>query len=535
MIRISELKLSLDQAIRPNQERENLIQLILKKYGLSKDQLQSFSLYKKAVDARKKDDIRLVYSVNVELTNERKWIGSTDPHIKLVSKDEPWNVEKGAELLKDRPVIVGFGPSGIFAALLLAMNGYRPIVLEKGYPIEERELAMKEFYQTKTFTEKASILFGEGGAGTYSDGKLTTLINDPRCRFVIDTLIHHGANPEIGYAAKPHVGTDELRKIIVNIRKTIIQYGGTIRFETEVTDFVIDRNQLNGIIINQNEVLPTHHVLLGTGHSARPVFYKLYDHQVNLEPKPFSVGVRIEHEQAMINASQYGKFANHPALGAADYKLSYHGKNRSAYTFCMCPGGYVVCATSESGGVVTNGMSEAKRDGKNANSALLVSVTPADFPTNHPLSGIDYQRALEEKAFLAGNKTYCAPVQCVGDFLENRKSVAYGNVKPSYQPGVVFADFNQLFPKEISETLKEALIDFDHKLKGFASKDALLTGVETRSSSPVRILRNESFESSVLGLFPMGEGAGYAGGIMSAAVDGMKVAENIIKTYAPFN
>ncbi|PKL00461.1 MAG: hypothetical protein CVV56_06230 [Tenericutes bacterium HGW-Tenericutes-1] len=536
MLRIIDLKLSLDKAINHDSELFHLKKLIVRTFNISETSILSIKLYKKAIDARKKEQIHFVYSVDIEVKNEGMIFAKGHRQISVTPHIKSLDIPVGTQKLKYRPVIIGFGPSGIFSALLLAKKGYRPIVLERGLDVDQRHEQMDHFLKTLHFSENASILFGEGGAGTYSDGKLTTLISDIRCRFVLEELVSHGAPEEIMYINKPHVGTDLLRGVIKNIRQDIIKMGGEVRFNACVTDLVIHNNHLTKVIINHKEELLTNHCLLGIGHSARDTFKMLYDNQIPLSQKPFAIGVRIEHPQALINQSQYGVYANHPSLGAADYKLSYHSQNnRSAYTFCMCPGGYVVCATSEALGVVTNGMSESKRDSKNANSALLVNINPEDFKSNHPLAGIDYQRHYEQLAFKLAGSNYNAPIQKVGDFLNDRLSTSLGVVIPSYKPGYTFVKMTDIYPKFITNTMKEAILDFNQKIKGFALDDAIMTGVETRSSSPVRITRDDNHQSSIRGLYPMGEGAGYAGGIMSASVDGMKTAEQIITNFAPFD
>ncbi|HOO44000.1 MAG TPA: hypothetical protein PKU69_02920, partial [Bacillota bacterium] len=382
------------------------------------------------------------------------------------------------------------------------------------------------------FKESGSILFGEGGAGTFSDGKLTTLVNDYRSKMILDILIKAGANPEIGYLNKPHIGTDELKIVTKNIRQEIARMGGEIRFGSQMTDLMIENNQLKAVVVNHQTILETEVILMGIGHSARDTFKLLHEKQVEISQKAFSIGLRIEHPQTLINKSQYGEHHNHPALGAADYKLSYHSPSgRSAYTFCMCPGGFVVGSISEPESICTNGMSYAKRDGVNANSALLVNVTPDDFPSRHPLAGMDLQREIERKAYDVAGKDYFAPVQLVGDFLRGHVSTKFGSVEPTYLPGTRFIRMEEILPRFVTDTLKEALLVFDRKIKGFAMDEALLTGPETRSSSPIRIKRDETHESNISGIYPMGEGAGYAGGIMSSAIDGIKTAEKIISKY----
>lgn len=532
MIRITDLKLELKDALNFESEIANLKRLVILTYHMKAEEIESFSLYKKAVDARKKNHVHFVYSVDISYKNEKSLLQKEYKNVKIAPKVEYEHIECGTESLSFRPVIVGFGPSGIFAALILSRRGYRPIVIERGPDVDERTKKVNHFFASGDYQEDSTILFGEGGAGTFSDGKLTTQISDTRCRLVLQSLVDGGADPEIMYINKPHIGTDILKDILKNIRKEIIKQGGEIKFNTKVTDFNIEKNVLKGIVINGKETITTDVCLLGIGHSARDTFEVIHHHKIDIAQKSFSIGVRIEHPQSMINQSQYGQYSSSPNLGAADYQLSYHSKDhRSAYTFCMCPGGYVMCASSEEGGIVTNGMSESKRDGDNANSALLVNVSPVDFGSTHPLAGMYFQRDFEKKAYHLGGSNYHAPIQLVGDFLKGQQSNHIGTVKPTYLPGVKFVKMTDLFSSYVTDTMKEAIIDFDRKIKGFAMNDAVLTGVETRSSSPIRILRNDVHESNISGLYPMGEGAGYAGGIMSSAVDGIKTAEKIIAKY----
>ena len=532
MIRITDIKLETKLAYTLDKEKENLMKYISSQYRIKDKDITSLSIFKKAIDARKKDKLYFVYSVDINVKNEKYYLSKKQKGLTEAPVLTYQEVTSGNEVLLHRPVVVGFGPSGIFAALLLARRGYKPIVLERGFDVEKRSENVEHFYQTGEYNEGSTILFGEGGAGTFSDGKLTTLINDIRCRYVLESLVNHGAQKEIMYINKPHVGTDVLRVVVKNMREEIIRLGGTIRFNAKVTKLVVEDQRLQGVIINENEEIKTNVCLLGIGHSARDTFELLYHHDMNITQKAFSVGVRIEHPQVLINQSQYGKFADEPNLGAADYKLSYHASNdRTAYTFCMCPGGWVMCASSEEGGVVTNGMSESKRDYENSNAALLVNINPEDFGSSHPLAGVDFQRDIEKKAFILGGSNYHAPVQLVGDFLNDNISRKLGSVKPSYRPGYKFAELKELFPKFVTDTLKGALRDFNKKIEGFSMDDAVLTGAETRSSSPIRMVRDDHHESNIIGLYPMGEGAGYAGGIMSSAVDGMKTAEKVIAKY----
>ncbi|XMB73231.1 hypothetical protein RJI07_01740 [Mycoplasmatota bacterium WC30] len=532
MIRVNNLKLNLDQAVDYASELANLRKLVILRYKIKQNELLTLRIFKKAIDARKKANIHFVYNIDIEVCKEKHLLSRNFKDVKETPNLIYQNIPSGKAELDYQPVIVGFGPSGIFSALILSRRGYEPIVLERGYDVSKRTKEWNKFLENREFTENSSILYGEGGAGTFSDGKLTTLIKDLRCRVVLEALVNAGAGPEILYVNKPHIGTDVLKKVIKNIREEIISNGGVIRFDSQVTDFLIENNQITGVVVNNEETIKTNICLLGIGHSARDTYELLYKKSINIQQKPFSIGVRIEHPQDLINKAQYGESKDHPSLGAADYKLSYHSKNgRSAYTFCMCPGGFVVNASSESGGIVTNGMSLNKRDNKNANSALLVNVTPKDFNSEHPLAGIEFQRRFEKLAFELAGKNYNAPVQLVEDFLNDKQSFKLGQVIPSYRPGYEFVKMTDLLPKYITDTMKEAIVSFDSKLKGFALDDAIITGPETRSSSPIRIIRDETFQSNIKGLYPMGEGAGYAGGIMSSAVDGIKVAENIISEY----
>lgn len=535
MLRIPNLKISIDEIENHQAEKRALRKTVLSKLGIGKEDLIDFTIFKKSIDARKKE-ITFVYTVDVTLRNEQKILNKhrgkgISPTPDLAYQGVPLGTEK----LAYRPVVVGMGPAGLFAGLWLARYGYRPLLLERGEEVDARTAKVKLFWSKGLLDPESNVQFGEGGAGTFSDGKLTTLINDPRCRIILEEFIKAGAPKEILYQSKPHVGTDRLVSVVKQIRQQVIALGGEVRFQAKVTDFIIKDRKLVGLVINGEEVLHCQAVLLGIGHSARDTFRVLLERGVTMQQKPFSIGVRIEHPQELIDRAQYGEVAGHPALGAADYKLAYHAQNgRSAYTFCMCPGGYVVAAASEAGGVVTNGMSEYKRDGTNANSALLVGVTPADFPGPHPLAGVEFQRKWERLAFRLGGENYQAPAQLTGDFLADRPSHRLGSVRPTYQPGVVLTQLKDCLPDYAVTTLKEAILAFDQKIKGFALADSILTGVETRSSSPVRITRDEQHLANILGLYPMGEGAGYAGGIVSSAVDGVKTAEKVMAKYAPW-
>lgn len=530
MIRVNEIKLPID-----NCDEAQLKKATAKALKISEKDISSFSIYKKSVDSRKKEEmIYFIFSVDVELnTDEKKVASRFEPNkVQIVEK---FNYELPPIIYKSdfRPIVVGFGPGGMFAALILAQAGLRPIVLERGRDVETRTKDVKNFWLTRRLDEKSNVQFGEGGAGTFSDGKLTTGIKDKRCRKIFLEFAENGAPEEILYSATPHIGTDKLALVVKNIREKIISLGGEIRFESKLTD-IITRNGVVYGVTYENESgksidIEADSVILAIGHSARDTVEMLYSKNINMMRKPFSVGARIEHPQELINRSQYGKFANHPALGAANYKLSCHPPHgRGAYTFCMCPGGTVVMAASEKGGIVVNGMSEYARNSQNANSALLVGIEPEDVPGDHVLGGIYYQREMEQKAFELGGGDYHAPAQLVGDFLNQIPSTKLGSVEPTCPTGVTPSDLTKVLPKKVTDTMRDAIVKMDAKLKGFALPDAVLTGPETRSSSPVRILRDEFCQTNIRGLFPCGEGAGYAGGIVSAGVDGIKCAEALL-------
>lgn len=509
--------------IRDNLSESEIIDIALKKYRVDKREVENAYIFKRSIDARNKKDIFFNYSVDVKLKNNKKINGAKNVDVDKFPKIE---VNRKSNI---NPVIVGAGPAGLFAALTLVEYGIKPIVIEQGSKVEKRIEEVDNFIKNGILNNSTNIQFGEGGAGTFSDGKLTTGNTSIFSRKVLEEFVRFGAPKEIMYVAKPHIGTDNLVNIVKNMREYIISKGGTFLFDTKVTDFNINNGAIESIYCNEKKI-DTDAVVLAIGHSARDTFKVLLSKNVNMIPKNFAVGARIEHLQEDINISQYGNETKFK-LPPAEYKLVYHAQNgRTCYTFCMCPGGQVMASSSEDGTIVTNGMSRFSRDGKNANSALLVNVTPEDAVGNDPLRGMYLQEELEKKAFKMGGNNYFAPVQKVGDYLNNIKSKEIGKVKPTYTPGYTLSNLNELFPEYINETFKEALVNLDKKLKGFASEDAILTAVETRTSSPVQITRDkESLMSNILGLYPCGEGAGYAGGIMTAAVDGIRVAIEILK------
>jgi uncharacterized protein len=524
MLRINEIKLPVSHT-QPDLEYE-----IGKRLRLTAKELKSYSIYKRSYDARKKDNVLFVYSVDADVNNENRIISNLKKYAGVtVTPDMEYKFKaRTNEKLTERPVVIGTGPCGLFAGLILAQSGFRPVIIERGKAVKERSLDTFGFWKNGVFNPGSNVQFGEGGAGTFSDGKLNTQIKDPDHygRKVLKELVQSGAPDEILYISKPHVGTFRLVKVVENIRNTIISFGGEFRFESKADDLILENGKLQGVRLENGEVLSSGHVILAIGHSARDTFRMLHRNNVLMEPKPFSIGFRIEHPQELINKSRLGDYANDSRIGAADYKLVHHCTNgRSVYSFCMCPGGRVVAATSEEGCVVTNGMSQYSRDGQNANSAIVVGVDPKDFPGG-VLSGMEFQEELEKRAFILGGSNYHAPAQLVGDFLDGKPSEEQDSVIPSYQPGVKFTDLSSALPDYAVIAIREAIPIFDKQIGGFAMRDAVLTGVETRTSSPVRIIRGDDFQSvNIKGLYPGGEGAGYAGGIISAAIDGIKIAE----------
>ncbi len=494
---------------------------------VSNSKIKKLRIVRRSIDARKKPDVKIVYTVDVAVEGSENKIlkqsGCKRASIAPVSYYKP---PRGAAS-QERPVVIGFGPAGMFAALILALAGLRPIVLERGEDAASRHEKVERFFATGELDPKSNVQFGEGGAGTFSDGKLNTGVNNPRIGWILEQFVQAGAREDILFDAKPHVGTDVLLTVVQNLRQRIISLGGQVRFCSQVTGVLTEAGALTGLQINGQEVIACKQAILAIGHSARDTVSMLHTLGLPMEAKPFAMGVRIEHHQAVIDRAQYGK--EDPVLPPADYKLVRHLDNETVYTFCMCPGGYVVAAASEEGGVVTNGMSYADRDGTNANAALLVTVHPNDLPGEGPLAGMDWQREIEEAAYRAGGGSYRAPAQRVGDFLKGVPSTGPGSVQPTYRPGVTWCDLHEVLPEKLTGALKKALPLLEGNLKGFCGDDAVLTAPETRSSSPVRILRDESRQAAIRGLYPAGEGAGYAGGIMSAAIDGILSAEALIQ------
>jgi uncharacterized protein len=531
VLRITELPLPLDYT------PETLRAVLVKRLKIRDADLLEHTLFKRSYDARKKNTgILFICIVDVTVADEAAVLKrfAQDRQIGLAPDTSYRPVAKAPADLAERPVVIGFGPGGLFAALLLAQMGFKPIVLERGRDVRRRTQDTWALWRKNELTPESNVQFGEGGAGLFSDGKLYSQIKDPKFygRKVMHEFVRAGAPPEILFVSKPHIGTFRLTGIVEKMRAEIISLGGEVRFESKVTDVLIDNGQIEGCVLESGETLRSRHVVLALGHSSRDTLRMLERRAVFLEAKPFAIGFRIEHPQSLVDRARFGRFAGHPELGAADYKLVHHASNgRSVYSFCMCPGGMVVAATSEAGRVVTNGMSQYSRNERNANAGIVVGINPeADFPGG-PLAGIALQEALEEKAFELGGRDYCAPGQLVGDFLRGTASTQLGEVQPSYQPGVKLGDLAPSLPAYAIDAIREALPMFGRQLHGFDRDDAVLTGVESRTSSPVRITRDaESLQSlNVRGLYPCGEGAGYAGGILSAGVDGIKVAEAVAR------
>ncbi len=543
MLRLTEIKLPLDHT------DEALRSAIVARLGIAPEALLRYAIFRRAVDARKRSAIHLIYTVDVDVRDAQAFLSDSKNINKInnlhISPDTSYRfVAQAPHGMTQRPVVIGTGPCGLFAGLLLAQMGFNPIILERGKAVRERTQDTWGLWRKSVLNPESNVQFGEGGAGTFSDGKLYSQIKDPRYlgRKVLTEFVKAGAPEEIMYVSKPHIGTFRLVGMVETMRTTIESLGGEFRFQCKVTDIEIDNGGVRAVILESGEHIATDHVVLAVGHSARDTFHMLHQRGVYVEAKPFSIGFRIEHPQSLIDRARYGNYAGHKILGAADYKLVHHASNgRSVYSFCMCPGGTVVAATSEPGRVVTNGMSQYSRNERNANAGIVVAITPKDFtvpPKNrsqtpedypeHVLAGIDFQRHWESQAYVAGGSNYNAPAQRVGDFLAQRASTALGDVTPSYKPGVTMTDLASCVPDYAIAAIREALPAFDKQIKGFAMADAVLTGVETRTSSPIRIKRNAQYESmNTRGLYPAGEGAGYAGGILSAAVDGIEVAEAV--------
>ena len=533
MIRLTEIKLPLNHA------PEDLTTAITTKLKISAEQMASFVMFKRGYDARNKRNIQLIYTLDItltdlDLTNDLLAQFESDNHVKATPDTSYKYVGEAPKDLTERPVVIGFGPCGLLAALTLAQMGFKPIIIERGNEVRQRTKDTFGFWRQRKLNTESNVQFGEGGAGTFSDGKLYSQVKDPNHygRKVMTEFVKAGAPDEILFVSKPHIGTYKLVTMVEKMRAEIIALGGEVRFATRVDDLHITDSKVTGVTLNTGETLKTSHVILAVGHSARDTFQMIHDKGVYVEAKPFSIGFRIEHKQSTIDQARFGDNAGNEILGAADYKLVHHCKNgRSVYSFCMCPGGTVVAAASEEGRVVTNGMSQYSRNERNANSAIVVGIDPErDYP-NHPLAGIDLQRQLETLAFELGGKDYSAPAQTIGDFLKGKPDSELGDVKPSYTPDITLTDLSKALPDFAVDAIREAIPAFNKKIKGFSSDDGLLTGVETRTSSPISIKRNKEFQSiNTKGLFPAGEGAGYAGGILSAGIDGIKVAEAVAKS-----
>jgi uncharacterized FAD-dependent dehydrogenase len=528
MIRITDLALPFDH------DENDLRLAVLKALGIEAGQLKSIVIGRRSLDARKKHAIRKVYTLHIKVADEKQVLEKQEKNQKVSLAPEtkynsPILIRKSK---RHRPLVVGTGPAGLFAGLVLAEAGFFPFLIDRGKPVGERTRDTNRFWKNRELNSESNVQFGEGGAGTFSDGKLQTRVKDKlnRDKKVLQELVLAGAPKEILYKNKPHLGTAKLTRVVENLRNRIVELGGEYKFQSRMDDLILEGNQIRGVRLQSGEEIHSDHVILAIGHSARDTFEMLSTRGVQLVAKPFSVGFRIEHPQIVIDRNQYGKQAGHPLLGAADYQLAHHSSlGRTVYSFCMCPGGLVIGAASEPGTVVTNGMSQYARNERNANSAIVAEVNPDDFKDN-PLGGIEFQRYWEEKAFIQGGGNFNAPCQLVGDFLSGKRSSELGSVWPSYLPGIKMADLRESLPAFVVSAIQEALPQFEKRIRGFAQSDAVLTGIETRTSSPVRILRGKDFQSiSVQGLYPAGEGSGYAGGILSSAMDGIKAAEAIIK------
>lgn len=523
MLRIRQVKAPL------NHQLKDLVNLTAQKLKIKPTDIINLKINKKSLDARNKENIYYVYEVDIAINNEKQILKKVNKDVLLTPNENYQFNITGTKKLSNRPIIVGSGPAGLFCAYLLAQNGYEPLIIERGEKIEDRIKTVNQFWKTGKLNLESNVQFGEGGAGTFSDGKLNTLTKDKTYRYkkVIDIFIENGAPKEIGYLNKPHIGTDLLKDVIINMRKFIIKNGGEIYYNTCLTDLIIENNTLKAIEVNNSKTIICDNLILAIGHSARDTFKMLYDHHLEIVSKPFAVGIRIEHPQTMINYNQYGFFNNY--LPNADYKLTYTtSKKRGVYSFCMCPGGYVVNASSEKGLLAINGMSNHNRNSINANSAIIVTVSQTDYGSN-PLDGIEFQKNIEQKAYNLGKGKI--PIQLFKDFVNNQKSTQLGKIKPVFKGEYTLTNLNEIYPSYINEALKEAILAFDNKIKGFARDDAILAGGETRTSSPVRIKRDNNFMTNIKGIYPIGEGSGYTGGITTSAIDGIKMAEIIASIY----
>lgn len=531
MIRITQLKLPIRHT------NEELKLAAAKALKVPAEIIKEYTIIKKSIDARK-DEIKFIYSLEVTIASDYKVKEAAiiakchNPNITAAEKSQYQFIAVGTKKLRMRPVIAGTGPAGLFAAWLLAKHGFQPLVIERGSMVSRRVEAVEHFWKTNELNPECNVQFGEGGAGTFSDGKLNTLVKDAFNRYglVMETFVRFGAPSEILYLNKPHIGTDKLRSVVESMRKEIVNLGGEVRFETKVTDLIVENSHIRAVELNHKERIPCEVFIPAIGHSARDTFEMFLNRGLRLSPKAFAIGLRIEHKQSMISMSQYGKDYIH--LPAADYKLTHQTESgRGVYSFCMCPGGFVVNASSELGQLAVNGMSNYNRDEENANSAIVVTVQPEDFEGTGPLSGVAFQRRWEQSACLAGKGS--VPVQLFGDLLRNRDSVTIGGIKPNIKGSYCLTNLTDCLPSAIIQSLKEGILAFDHKIKGFAQEEAVLSGVESRTSSPVRIERNDGYESNIGGIYPCGEGAGYAGGITSAAIDGIKVFEAVAGIFKP--
>ncbi|MDP2695305.1 MAG: NAD(P)/FAD-dependent oxidoreductase [Gallionella sp.] len=535
MIRLTEVKLPLDHP------EGDISSAIVKRLDIPADGLLNYRIFRRGVDARKSHAILFTYTLDIEVRDEAAILArfNNDPHVKIAPDTRYHFVAQAPQNLASRPIVIGMGPAGLFAGLILAQMGFRPLILERGKAVRERTKDTFGLWRQGVLNPESNVQFGEGGAGTFSDGKLHSQIKDPRHlgRKVLEEFVKAGAPEEILYVGKPHIGTFRLVGMVEKMRETIQSLGGEIRFESRVDGIAITDGKISGVALSSGERIATNHLVLAVGHSARDTFEMIHKRGVYIEAKPFSIGFRIEHPQSLIDRARYGSNAGSPLLGAADYKLVHHASNgRSVYSFCMCPGGTVVAAASEAGRVVTNGMSQYSRNERNANAGIVVGITPEDYPGD-PLAGMEFQRRWESRAFELGGGNYCAPGQLVGDFLAGRPSRNFGAVQPSYTPGVHLCDLSSALPDYAIAAIREALPAFAKQIKGFDMADAVLTGVETRTSSPIRIKRNDDDLQSIntQGLYPAGEGAGYAGGILSAAVDGIRVAEAVALSMMRIN